>query len=61
LGTLSLVFGIITLLIGLPLVGIGLISSPFPLVIFYGGLALIGIGIFLIKKYDKDKKKSENS
>jgi len=55
---LSLIFGIIVLLIGLPLSLIALTSDPFLSGLFYTGLVLIGIGIFLIKKYDWDKKKS---
>ena len=58
MGMLSLIFGIIVLLIGLPLSLIALTSDPFLSGLFYTGLVLIGIGIFLIKKYDWDKKKS---
>ena len=61
MGTLSLIFGVIALLIGLPLAGIIITQqNPFwPL--FYFALALFGMGIFLIRKYDKDKKKDKNS
>jgi len=61
MGTLSLIFGVIALLIGLPLAGIIITQqNPFwPL--FYFALALFGIGIFLIRKYGKDKKKSNES
>jgi len=60
MGTLSLIFGVIALLIGLPLAGIVItLHNPFwPL--FYFALALLGIGIFLIIKYGKDKKKSQS-
>ncbi len=60
MGTLSLIFGVISLLIGLPLVALVITQkNPFwPM--FYAGLVLFGIGIFLIKKYDKDKKKSQS-
>ena len=60
MGTLSLIFGVITLLIGLPLAVIAITRESFLAGMFYTGLALIGIGIFLIKKYDKDKKKSQS-
>jgi len=60
MGTLSLIFGVITLLIGLPLTVL-LITQKDPYwPMFYAGLVLFGIGIFLIKKYDKDKKKSQS-
>ena len=57
MGTLSLILGIISLLVGfasLPLLlsSVGFLFALIPAIIF------IAIGVFLIKKYDKDKKKS---
>jgi len=60
MGTLSLIFGVITLLIGLPLAVLVITQKDPFWPMFYAGLVLFGIGIFLIKKYDKDKKKSQS-
>ncbi len=67
MGTLSLIFGIIFICITLIFIGYACFAvftigagSEF----FYGiGFAIIfgGVGALLIKKYDSDKKKSENS
>jgi len=47
------------LLIGLPLAVLVITQKDPYWPIFYAGLVLFGIGILLIKKYDKDKKKSQ--
>ena len=56
MGTLSLILGIISLLAGfasLPLL-LPIVTFLFALI---PAIILIAIGVFLIKKYDKDKKK----
>jgi len=74
MGTLSLIFGIIGIVVGLSIGGYALIgtvggyaligtdfSTSFFLI--FGGIAVISIviGSGLVIKYDNDKKKSENS
>ena len=60
MGTLSLIFGVITLLIGLPLAVLVITQKDPYWPMFYAGLVLFGIGIILIIKYDIDKKKSQS-
>jgi len=60
MGTLSLVLGIIFLLIGIFGSPLWMMFFSFPYA-FVPAIVLIAIGVFLIKKYDKDKKKEKNS
>ena len=63
MGKLTLVFGILALITGILFLLHGIFAMvvlhSFPPEVF--GIALIPIGIFLIIKYDKDKKKLQNS
>ena len=63
MGKLTLVFGIVALITGILFLVHGIFAMvvlhSFPPEVF--GIVLIPIGIFLIRKYVKDKKKSENS
>ncbi len=60
MGTLSLIWGIIFLVLGLGTIPFGLFYFPFTYAIIQA-IILISIGGTLIRKYEKDKKKSENS
>ena len=67
MGKLTLVFGILALITGILILLHGIFAmvvlqyfSPEDQVIVFG-IVLIPIGIFLIRKYDKDKKKLQNS
>ena len=65
MGTLSLIFGIIGIAVGLSIGGYALIGTVFSTSFFliFGGIAVISIviGSGLIIKYDNDKKKEKNS
>jgi len=56
-GTLSLVFGIFSLIAIIPSSMISMMLFPFPYGLFAFPLPLLILGIILIKKYDRDRKK----
>jgi len=65
-GTASLVFGIISIVVGLIAFGIqflGIVENLFYLTIvgIGSGIGLFIVGGLLLEKYDKDRKKEKNS